>query len=495
MEEPKGEEPKTPESLPIQIRHSPRFPAWLQGLHLSLAFTTYQTSRLFLIGLNPEGRISVLERLYERAMGLWAGAQTLYLSTRHQVWRFENTLAPGRHYRGYDRLYVPRVSYYTGDLDVHDLAVEEDGRLVLVNTRYSCLATLSEKYSFRSLWRPPFISQLVPEDRCHLNGLALVDGRAKYVTAVSRTDNSQGWRGHRRDGGVVIDVTDDRIVAEGLSMPHSPRVYQDRLWILNSGAGELGWVDPDQGRFIPLTFCPGYLRGLAFFSRHAVVGLSKPRHNKTFSGLALDDRLQERGLAPFCGLMVIDLFTGDIAHWLELEGLVTELYDVQVLPLVRRPLALGLKTDEIKRIITIQPEGEGEAGTLDELTVLEPEQAAASTSWQFLLLESLDREQALALDAFSFPSLRERWSLTPPQGRLVAVTALAEDQTLGAALAEIGPRGVKAEVLSLFVAPLKREQGLGSALLARLETLVKAAGCEIMLILYRSDWPARAFLE
>ena len=140
-------------------------------------------------------------------------------------------------------------------------------------------------------------------------------------------------------------------------MPHSPRTYRGRVWLLNSGAGMLGSVDPAGGPFEPLTFCPGYLRGLALCSDYAVVGLSQPRQDKTFGGLALEGELSRRGAEARCGLMVVDLRSGDVAHWLRIEGMVRELYDVAVLPGVARPMALGFKTDEIQRTIAVDDEG------------------------------------------------------------------------------------------------------------------------------------------
>ncbi len=197
------------------------------------------------------------------------------------------------------------------------------------------------------------MSKLAAEDRCHLNGLALEEGRVRYVTAVSTSDVVDGWRDRRRDGGVVVDVRANRVIATGLSMPHSPRVHRDRLWLLNSGTGFLGTIDPANGSFQPLAFCPGYLRGLTFAGNHAVVGLSRPRRDKTFGGLALDDALASRGAEPRCGLLVIDLSTGDVVHWLRFDGLVSELYDVVTLPGVVRPMALGFRSDEIQRLLTV----------------------------------------------------------------------------------------------------------------------------------------------
>ncbi len=343
----------------IEVTSSRQFAGWLGEQRVSLAFTTYQTGKLFVLGRHPDGRLAVNERNFARCMGLWADGQTMWAASHYQLWRFENLLRPGETYQGCDRLYVPKVGHTTGDLDIHDVAVDAAGRVVFVATLFGCLATLSDRASFTPLWRPPFLSKLAAEDRCHLNGLALEDGRVRYVTAVSTSDVVDGWRDRRREGGVVIEVPGGRVVVERLSMPHSPRVYRGRLWLLNSGTGELGSVDPTSGTFVPLAFCPGYLRGLAFAGDHAVVGLSRPRHDKTFGGLALDEELARRGAEARCGLLVIDLRTGDTVHWLRLEGMVSELYDVAVLPGVVRPTVLGFKSDDIQRVIAV-----GEEGTL-----------------------------------------------------------------------------------------------------------------------------------
>ena len=353
-------EPVSPGKEPaLELTGSRQFNAWLAEHQVSLAFTTYQTGKMFLIGLKADGKLSVFERTFNRCMGLWSDGQTLWMSSLYQLWRFENVLEQGQVANGYDRLYVPQVGYTTGDLDIHDVAVDGGGRVVFVNTLFGCLATLSQTASFAPLWQPSFLSRLAAEDRCHLNGLAMAGGKPRYVTAVSQSDVADGWRDRRGDGGCVIDVQTGDTVCSGLSMPHSPRVYRDKLWLLDSGTGYLGSVNLGSGKFEPLAFLPGYQRGLCFVGDFAVVGLSKPRENKTFSGLALDQNLAKRDAEARCGLYVVDLRTGDAVHWLRLEGIVSELYDVVVLPGVRRPMALGFKTDEIRRTLSV-----GDAQTL-----------------------------------------------------------------------------------------------------------------------------------
>jgi len=345
-----GTAPDTPW---VEVTASPHFAQWLAEQQVSLAFTTYQSGKLFLLGRRPDGVLAVFERTFSRAMGLWTDGQTLWLGTQYQLWRFENVLRPGETHQGHDRLYVPRVGHTTGDLDVHDIALDDKDGVVFVATRFGCLATLSQRHSFRPLWRPPFLSKLVAEDRCHLNGLALESGRARYVTAVSTSDVIDGWRDRRRDGGCVLEVPDGQKLASGLSMPHSPRTYRGELWVLNSGTGFFGKVERARATFEPVTFCPGYLRGLAFSGNYAVVGLSRPRHDHTFGGLALDEELARRTAEARCGLQVIDLATGDVVEWVRLEGMVSELYDIAVLPGVVRPMALGFKTREIEQLLTI----------------------------------------------------------------------------------------------------------------------------------------------
>lgn len=345
----------------LEISASRQFTAWLLEQNLSLAFSTYQAGKLFFVGLQPNGRLSVFERTFERCMGLYAEGNTFYMSTLYQLWRFENALEPGQFSNEFDALFVPQVGYVTGDLDIHDIAyaqASEAGQfppgLVFVNTLFSCLATTSESHSFKPLWKPNHISKLAAEDRCHLNGLAMKDGQPKYVTAVSQSDVNEGWRDRRVGGGCIIDVETQAVVATGLSMPHSPRWYQGKLWVLNSGEGELGTINLETGIFEAIAFCPGYLRGLAFAGDFAIVGLSKSRGNKTFAELPLEAKLQAKQAEPRCGLMVIDLKTGDIVHNLRIDGIVEELYDVVVLPGIRRPMAIGFKTDEVRRILTLE---------------------------------------------------------------------------------------------------------------------------------------------
>lgn len=329
---------------------------WLERHRCSIAFTSYQTGRLFLIGRMPDGRVSIHHQRFARATGLYASRQRIFLAGHYQLWRLENVLREGERANvNYDRLYVPRVAQTTGDIDAHEIAIDRAGRVILVATKYSCLATLSPVHGFTPLWKPPFVSRLAAEDRCHLNGLAMKDGVPAFVTAVSRSDVAEGWRDRRADGGVLIDIADGRIVAEGLSMPHSPRVAKDGVWLLDSGRGQIVRIDPASGARTDIAFCPGFLRGLVLHGGHALVTLSLPRDG-AFGGLPIEEELAKRDGSPWCGVAVIDLKSGDMVQWLRLEGALTELFDVAVIPDALCPMAVGPDTSDIRDLHSFEPE-------------------------------------------------------------------------------------------------------------------------------------------
>ncbi|MDO9169560.1 MAG: TIGR03032 family protein [Methylobacter sp.] len=458
---------------------------WLQHQRLSLAFTTYQTNRLFLVGCKADGRIAVNERLFDKPMGLYADRDRLIMSTRYAIWQLENRLAENETHLGCDRLYVPSLSYTTGDLNVHDVVVDKNNELLFINTDFSCLAKLRPGYSFEPVWQPPFISKLKAEDRCHLNGLALRGGEPTYVTACSATDDPAGWRNHRVDGGIVMHIPSNDIIATGLSMPHSPRWYRGKLWLLNSGSGELGWLDGDQ--FTPVTFCPGFVRGLAFVGDYALVGLSKLR-SKTFGGLALQQRLAETGQSSQCGLLIIDINTGAIVHSLHIDGAVEELFDVVVLPKVQLPRVLGFQDDDIDRLIsfpgsgglittkpTVKRPGIGKPVQTAGLPRSSPLANVSEAPVKFQQVYHLTSDNLAPYDAMTYPSLQKRWQTQPQRGELLAVSASVDGEMVGFAVAEqfIQDDATPAsELLSLFVIPAYRDQGIATALVKHLQPLL-----------------------
>ncbi len=331
------------------------FTPWLQSVGGTIAFTTYQAAKVFMVGINPDtGRLSVFERSFPRCMGFGQefrdGRHTLWLSSLYQLWRFENFLDPGQQTQDkYDAVFVPVEGRTTGDIDVHDIHGQAGSdQPLFVATRFNCLATFDRRNSFQPVWMPPFIDRIAAEDRCHLNGLAMRDGKPAYVTCVAQTNAAGAWRDHRRDGGVIMDVASKEVVASGLSMPHSPRLYGDQLYCLQAGTGEFGRVDIESGKFESMCKLPGFARGVAFVGNHAIIGVSRPRRDKTFQGLALNERLAEEGRESSCMIAIVNLDTGDLEHALELHGVVQELYDVAFLDGVKHPKMLGFRTPEIR---------------------------------------------------------------------------------------------------------------------------------------------------
>lgn len=335
--------------------------ALLAKLRASIMFSSYQSGLLYMLGHTADGGAHLHQSAMVKPMGICVEDDNAFtLSAGYQIMRFKNGLEPHeRVNQQFDACFVSRETHFTGELDAHDIGIDRDGRPIFVNTRFNCLATTDQRHSFRELWRPPFISALVDEDRCHLNGLAMENGEAAYVTAVSRSDTIDGWRDRRDNGGVVVDVRSGAIVCEGLSMPHSPRIHNGELWLLNSGTGELGVVEgaaTGKGTFVPRVFCPGFARGLTIHGGFAFVGLSRPRY-KRFEGLALDQRLIDADSEAWCGIQIIDLARGVCAEWFRIDGGVKEIFDVAVMTGHACPMSIGPGAPELIKFITHQAQG------------------------------------------------------------------------------------------------------------------------------------------
>ena len=286
----------------------------------SLVVSTYQSGRVIMIR-SIDGQLNTHFRAFPSPMGIAVAHQTISLGTRDRVWHF-------RHHNSL-QAYAPTSTHNTGDIRVHEMVWTNDA-LVVVNTRFSCLCTLDPMHSFKPVWRPKFITELAPEDRCHLNGVAVVDGRVRYVTALGATNEKDGWREKKTRGGVLIDVDSDELVAHGLSMPHSPRWHDGRLWFLESGEGRLCTVD-QRGVVTVVAEVPGFARGLTFAGPYAFIGLSQVREH-VFDGVPIAARSERQ-----CGIWIVDTRSGSIAGFLRFEGIVQEIFDVQLLHGITRP--------------------------------------------------------------------------------------------------------------------------------------------------------------
>jgi uncharacterized protein (TIGR03032 family) len=336
-------EPGTPtkqDPLPLRSIHTGNFSPILQKLGISVLVTTYQAGKLVM--LRPDGeRLNTHFRSFGKPMGLAVDGDRMAIGTSVEIWEYHNAPAVARRLEPagrHDACFLPRSSVCTGDIQIHEMAWANsrgnDPELWFVNTRFSCLCTRSQTHSFVPRWRPPFISQLAPEDRCHLNGLCLAEGRPAFVTALGTTDTPGGWRANKKSGGVLMEVDSGEVITRGLSMPHSPRWYDGRLWVLESGSGGFGYVDPATGKYEAVTVLPGFTRGLDFCGPLAFIGLSQVRESAVFSGISIAERpLAER----CCGVWVVNIYTGQTIAFVKFEDAVQEVFAVQALRGVRQP--------------------------------------------------------------------------------------------------------------------------------------------------------------
>lgn len=311
----------------VRYEYSNNLASILNRLNVSLFFSTYQAGKLGVVTVKNNS-LNISFHNFEEAMGMAISPTQMAVGGKDWVYFLKNdsNLAPQIEPPGsYDACFLTRGAQYTGDISIHDLAWGAR-ELWMVNTRFSCLCTLTNNYNFLPQWRPSFISAIAPEDRCHLNGLAMVNGMPKYVTVLGQTNSPGGWRDNKASGGCIIEVPSSKLITDGLSMPHSPRVYQNLLWVLNSGYGEIATVDLASGKQEKIASLPGYTRGLAFVDQYAFIGLSKIRETAIFGNLPLCDRFDELK----CGIAVVDLQTRQMISCLEFQEGVDEIFDVQI---------------------------------------------------------------------------------------------------------------------------------------------------------------------
>lgn len=353
---PPAEADDAPQPDPLRSVYTSSFGDILKQTGVSLVVSTYQAGKVILVRYDPETEtVNTHFRAFAKPMGIAVDAARLTIGGTNTVWFYRNMpavarkLAPeGKH----DAAYLPRRIHVTGDIDIHEMAYAADGELWLVNTRFGCLCTLDADHSFYPRWRPPFISALAPEDRCHLNGLAMLNGRPQFVTALGETDSRGAWRENKASGGLLMEVPTRQILLRGLSMPHSPRWYDNKLWFLESGEGSIALADVRHSTWRTIAQVPGFTRGIDFYGPLAFVGLSQVRESATFSGIPLVERLTERT----CGVWVVDLRDGRTLGFLRFEEGVQEIFAVQVLPNARFPEMLEWNDDRIKHSYVLPDE-------------------------------------------------------------------------------------------------------------------------------------------
>jgi uncharacterized protein (TIGR03032 family) len=353
LSKPANDDP--PVERPLRSAYSKSFVQLLADSHLTVWVTTYQAGKLVILRPNDAGRLDTQARSFLMPMGLALQQDRFAIGSAGVIQEFRNdpkiagSISPAGQY---DAAYVPRTIHATGDIKIHEMGWEQD-QLWFVNTRFSCLCNRSVDYNFVPRWKPAFISKLAAEDRCHLNGLAMVDDKPRYVTALGETDTEFGWRSNKRDGGIVIDVRSNQIICRGLSMPHSPRWHQEKLWVLESGSGGLGTIDLGTGRYTQIIALPGFTRGLQFHGPYAFVGLSQVRETAAFGGLAITELPVE---SRFCGIWVVDTRTGHIAAFLKFQHTIQEIFSVAVVQGHQYPLVINSDTEILGLSYSLPPE-------------------------------------------------------------------------------------------------------------------------------------------
>lgn len=321
-----------PQKSPLRSQTTDSVPRILSELGVSLFVSTYQAGYVVVLRAASPEQLNTHFKAFPRPMRLTQRGGRLAIGTDREVVEFWNMPAVCERLDSKslaDACFVPRKSHFTGHIDIHELAWGDEG-LWFVNTLFSCLCTLDADHSFVPRWWPKFVSGLSPDDRCHLNGVAMRDGQPAFVTCHSVGDAHQSWREHKKDGGILIDVASGETVVSRLAMPHSPRWHGGRLWLLESGDGSLGTVDLQSGRYEAVVKFDGFTRGVSYCGPFAFVGLSQVRESAIFSGIPIATRLQDK--ERICGVAVVHLPSGRQVGWVHFQDAVQEVFAVEAVP-------------------------------------------------------------------------------------------------------------------------------------------------------------------
>lgn len=332
---------------PFSCTYNPQLPELLHQLGCSIAITTYQAGKLIFLSPKDENGLVQLTRNFNKPMGIAENIEKdqLAIACKNEITLFSNSKQLAKHYPNapskYDALYMPRLTYHTGALDIHDLRIGKDERIFAVNTLFSTISEITKDYNFQPYWIPPFIDKIVSEDRCHLNGMAMQNGLPKYASAFNKGNSFQSWREHVTTSGIIMDVDSNELIIENLGMPHSPRLYHGELYVLLSATGELVKIDIQKGTYDVVVKIEGFVRGMSLQGDYMFIGLSKLRKNSsTFAKLKIAER------ANRSGIVVVHLHTGAIVGQLTYMASVDEIYDVHILADKVRPNILNTMNDD-----------------------------------------------------------------------------------------------------------------------------------------------------
>lgn len=335
---------------PYTCTCSPNIPELLLGLNISLILSTYQAGKVIFLSAAEDDKLIQLPRNFDTPMGIALAGNKLAIASKNEITVLCNSPEMAANYPAkpntYDAIFLLRASYYTGHLSLHDMYYV-DNKIMATNTLFSCISMIDNEYSFTPIWKPTFIKEYSPDDFCNLNGLAIDKTGPRYATALGGKSNErQGWGENKMTGGVLIDINSDEIILENLQMPHSPRIYNDKLYFLNSAAGELCAVDTEKGTYGVIANLGGYERGMDKYEDYLFIGVSKLRHqSKVFGDLPI-------AKSSFAGIVIVYLPTGSIVGHIRYETSVEEIYDVKVLPGYLRPGIVSMEKEAGRSAIT-----------------------------------------------------------------------------------------------------------------------------------------------
>ncbi|MDH5608690.1 MAG: TIGR03032 family protein [Cyclobacteriaceae bacterium] len=326
---------------PFSYTFSPNVPELLMQLQASIVISTYQTGKVVVLSPKGEEELIQLPRSFDKPMGMAIKDHKLAIATRSEILVTANSPLVAKTYPDkpdtYDAMFVPRAQYFSGEVDIHDLEWADD-KLFAVNTLFSCLVVVDDNCSFRPKWKPHFISALAPEDRCHLNGVAMQENKPMYVTALGKSDEAKGWRANMLKGGIVMDVQSNEIIAENLPVPHTPKIYDGQLYLLLSATGELVRLDVATGKYDVVSSIQGFVRGMDRIGDYLFIAQSKIRQKSS-----IFNQVPVAKNAVWCGITIVHLPTGAHAGFIKYNASVEELYDVKILKGFLRPNIMNLQ--------------------------------------------------------------------------------------------------------------------------------------------------------
>lgn len=474
---------------PFDCSYSPQFADLLHKLGISLVISTYQAGKVIVLSAVNSDKLTQLPRTFENAMGIAVNNTKLAVSTKNEVVVLQNRPELASSYANkkgvYDGIYIPAVRYNTGYLALHDMEFTNN-KLVAVNTIFSCLSYIDDEYSFKPFWQPPFVSELTPEDRCHLNGMAIENNEIKYLTALGNTNVLQGWRDKKMNGGILIEYPSGKIILQGLAMPHSPRMYNGKLYLLNSAKGELICVNPENGSYELVVKLGGYARGMARCGDYLFIGLSKLRHNsKIFSDL-------EIAKTSYAGVVAVYLPYKAVVGCIKYEMSVDEIYDVKILENSIRPSIISPEMTIHGHAICTPlgsfwsiPE-KSEASNETKLTeVYQSDKHLYTEQIQIQQLKSVSADNLISnFPNLLFPICLRKFQIEKHSRNLIAFLGKSGEKPVALIVSEV-KADKTAELNSVFVSEGFRKKGIGSMLLKQNNKLLVSNGIQYIDV----SWP------